>query len=172
MRKRWLIGFPVLLIAAFVGGYFYFLSSDGNGPEEASDLPVPAGDKDPPLYSRPPSEDRLMQDIHQMTHQKVAAKQKWGALQITQNRIDEMIGTVSSGDYEHGDLYLDILGKWKDGDFTNSVKAHNAIWKLQRGTVGKAKRLSTTDEELKYIRDQFDDKYADVYRGVQDKPGG
>ncbi len=103
----------------------------------------------------------MMQDLHRMTHQKIDAKQKWGALQITRRRIDEMLRTVEEGNYAHGDLYRDILTKWQEGDFSNTVEAHNAIWDLQDGTVGKAKRLLTREEEEDFIRRQFGRKAND-----------
>ena len=170
--RRWLIVIPIVLFAILAGGYVYMISSGSVNVQEASTLPVPKGDGEPPLYERPPSEERLMQDIHQMAHQKILAKQKWGALQITQNRIDEMHAQAVAGDYEHKDTYLGILEKWKAGDFSESVKAHNAVWKLQGGTIGKAKRLLTTEEELKYIRSEFGNKFADVYETVDKNPGG
>ncbi|WP_227521592.1 DUF6241 domain-containing protein [Bacillus alkalisoli] len=40
-------------------------------------------------------------------------------------------------------------------DFSHAVQDHNAIWSLQNGTVGKATRLLTEREQLRYARKHF-----------------
>ncbi|WP_052455567.1 DUF6241 domain-containing protein [Bhargavaea cecembensis] len=158
-RKRWLLAAAIVALAA--GAVLFIFRDSAVPPGPPSDLPVPEGKEDGQLYDEPPDEERMMQDLHRMTHQKIDAKQKWGALQITRRRIDEMLRTVEEGNYAHGDLYRDILTKWQEGDFSNTVEAHNAIWDLQDGTVGKAKRLLTREEEEDFIRRQFGRKAND-----------
>lgn len=97
------------------------------------------------------NEEAFMQDLHKMTHQKVYASPKWGTLAITEERVDLMLQIVEQADYEHGTFYKDALIKWADGDFTNAVEVHNWIWELQDGTIGKAERLLTPEEEAGYI---------------------
>src|SRR5699024_581213 len=99
------------------------------------------------LFPTDMSESAVMDSIHEMTHQKVKASRKWGALQITPERVERLLEVVKANDYEHRELYLDILGEWNAGRFGNSVTAHNAIWRLQSGTVGKATGLLSTEEE-------------------------
>lgn len=103
------------------------------------------------------SETQVMDAIHHMSHQKIKAKdnKKWGALQITPERIDRLIEVVQANDYKHSELYLSILEEWKAESFDNSVRAHNAIWKLKNGTIGEAERLLTVEEEAWYIKENF-----------------
>lgn len=104
------------------------------------------------IFTKSIDEQRIQQIIHEMSHQKVKAKQKWGAILITQDRVGELIEvTESSENWEHREVYLDILYRWYDGDFSQADKDHNAIWKLQGGTIGKASGLLNAIEEKKFI---------------------
>ncbi|MFV8828220.1 DUF6241 domain-containing protein [Alkalihalobacterium sp. APHAB7] len=42
------------------------------------------------------------------------------------------------------------------GDFSQAVYDHNVIWEIQGGTVGKATRLLTEEEEREYIQMYFE----------------
>lgn len=98
-----------------------------------------------------PDEAAFMQDLHKMTHQKVYASLKWGTLEITEARINEMLEIAEQADYEQGAFYREALLRWAEGDFSNAVEVHNQIWELQEGTIGKAKRLLTPEEEAGYV---------------------
>lgn len=99
------------------------------------------------------SEDGFADAIHYMTHQKVYAETKWGALEITDERIDSMLETLDSTDFEDEDFYRDTLNSWKDGDFSNAVEVHNRIWDAREGNIGEATRLMTEEEEQEYIKE-------------------
>lgn len=104
------------------------------------------------------SENELMQEVHVMTHQKVAAEEKWGSSEITKAKVDQLYNVIKNKQFTDHDLQtmlLSILQPWKKGDFSNAVKAHNEIWKYQHGDVGKATRLLTAEEEKKYIDQHF-----------------
>lgn len=93
-------------------------------------------------------EKEFQQMLHAMTHSKVHAEVKWGLLEITDERIDEMLRTLDEENFVYEDLYREILNQWKEGDFSNAVEHHNEIWKLQGGkNTGKATRLLTPEEE-------------------------
>lgn len=99
-------------------------------------------------------DERQMQEtIHSMSHQKVKAKQKWGRILITQERIAVMIETAENNqdEWEHADIYLDILNRWYEGDFSKADEDHNAVWELQGGNVGKAHGLLSPVEERDYL---------------------
>ena len=102
-------------------------------------------------------EKEFQQIIHEMSHQKVHADTKWGHLEITPERIDYLIAVLSiyGEEYENKELYQGILLDWKKGDFSNAVEAHNSIWRLQNGNIGKATRLLTPEEEQEYIEKHF-----------------
>lgn len=101
------------------------------------------------------TEIEVMDAIHHMSHQKIHASEKWGKLQITPERVKRLLEVVKVKDYEHKELYLDILEEWNSNKFSNAVHAHNAIWNIKGGTLGKAERLLTPEEEARYIKENF-----------------
>lgn len=101
------------------------------------------------------NEREFQQILHEMTHQKVKASQKWGFTLMTPERIDYLLEALDEKEFEHEELYREILTEWKNGDFSNAVEAHNTIWDMQGGNVGKAKRLLTPEEERQYLEKQL-----------------
>lgn len=99
-----------------------------------------------------PSESEYMQILHEMTHQKVDAEQKWGFTPNTPEQIDKMLKILDEADYEHEKFYREALEAWKKGDFSNAVEVHNTIWNWQNGNIGKATRLLTPEEEQDYLK--------------------
>ena len=106
-----------------------------------------------------PSENRFMNILHGMTHQKVYADDKWTLVEMTDERIEEMLVTLDQvkdqGTYEHYDLYYTALTEWKNGDFENAVDVHNQIWSMNSGTVGRATRLLSTEEESAFVEEHY-----------------
>lgn len=100
-------------------------------------------------------EGAILQVVHNMTHQKVDADKKWGAAKITKDRVEKLYSIVTESKFKNKQVLLDILDPWRNEDFTNAVEAHNKIWNIQGGNVGKAKRLLTPLEELEYIEKHF-----------------
>lgn len=104
------------------------------------------------------SDQQLLKEVHGMTHQKVAAEPKWGSSEITKDKVLKLYETVQKRDFADGDLkemLLNILEPWTHGDFSNAVTAHNDIWSYLDGSVGKATRLLTAQEEKEYIKQNF-----------------
>ncbi|MDG5789853.1 DUF6241 domain-containing protein [Evansella sp. AB-P1] len=101
------------------------------------------------------SEGAVQNAIHHMSHQKVFAKEKWGHIQITDERINRLLEVIDYNSYSHEELYRQILERWAIGDFSQAVEDHNSIWRLQNGTIGKATRLLTEEEEKEYIMKHF-----------------
>jgi hypothetical protein len=95
----------------------------------------------------PLSENLIQQYIHAMSHQKVEAKEKWSFFEITDERIDFLLNQLEVNQYENERLYMEILSSWKEGDFSNAVSQHNAVWDLQEGSIGKATGLLSPKEE-------------------------
>ncbi|MBS4206555.1 DUF6241 domain-containing protein [Bacillus sp. FJAT-50079] len=95
--------------------------------------------------------------IHAMSHQKVKADEKWGFLPLTQDRVKRLIEVVEKNEkeYNHSNIYLDILRRWEKSDFSSVDKDHNAIWELQGGTIGKAYGILSPEEEKAFIRKHF-----------------
>ncbi|RHW31174.1 hypothetical protein D1B31_22570 [Neobacillus notoginsengisoli] len=112
---------------------------------------------DEKLFTENMSEYAVQDAIHFMSHQKVKADEKWGSLQLTEERVDQLIGIIENkrGQYVHAELYLDILYRWKEGDFTQANEDHNAIWDLKGGTIGRATGILSPEEEERYIEKNF-----------------
>lgn len=89
--------------------------------------------------------------MHGMSHQKVVAEEKWVHYEMTNERIQFLISVVESGSYENEELFLDILNRWAEGDFSKADKDHNEIWSLQGGTVGEATGVMSAKEEQQYL---------------------
>ena len=103
------------------------------------------------------SEEQVQVYIHQMTHQKIEADQKWGATKMSQENIENLLTIVKANVdvYERPTMYINILTEWQDGDFSGVVQAHNSIWNLQGGTVGRATGYATEAEEKEFIENNF-----------------
>jgi len=96
---------------------------------------------------------KFMDYIHKMSHQKIHAEEKWGLIEITEERIDWLLEsvTITKENLKHEEVYEQILTRWANGDFSHAVEDHNTIWELQGGTIGKAKRLLSEEEEAAYL---------------------
>ncbi|WP_280771990.1 DUF6241 domain-containing protein [Salipaludibacillus daqingensis] len=78
---------------------------------------------------------------------------------ITDERIERLIEVIkdnSENDFNHSNLYLTILERWKQGDFSKVDEDHNDIWRLQGGTIGKATGILSNQEEQEFINTHFD----------------
>ncbi|MYL62168.1 hypothetical protein GLW07_02240 [Bacillus hwajinpoensis] len=106
-----------------------------------------------------PSEQHFMNTLHGMTHQKVYAEEKWTLVEMTDARIDDMLTILDqvegTGEYEHYDLYEQALTKWKHGNYENAVYVHNELWSLKNGSIGKASRLLSADEEQAFVEEHY-----------------
>lgn len=91
--------------------------------------------------------------IHGMSHQKIKAEKKWGFYEIHPERIKWLLDGLEKVEIENEDTYREILQKWNDGDFTSIDQDHNAIWRIQGGTVGKATGILSVNEEQEYINE-------------------
>ena len=89
--------------------------------------------------------------LHEMTHNKVHADIKFGSRPLTSESIARLIEIVEKNRYPDEKFYLETLGAWQEGNFSNAVEVHNTIWGWHSGTIGKATRLMTPQEEQDYI---------------------
>lgn len=82
--------------------------------------------------------------IQEMAHQKIIAESKEGSIMITPKRIDTLIQMVEenkdnyerhkmSDKYAPYEIYLDILKRWKKGDFSTVDDDHNILMFIQGG---------------------------------------
>lgn len=162
----------VLIVSGIVGYNFYSgaFTLTPPTPEEQTaaeksieaaftDESAPLSEKDKYLALFPDSLDEytMQNKIHNMSHQKVHAEDKWGHVQITKAKVDRLLEVAKANtvNYSHEKKYIEILTRWSEGDFSKAVEDHNTIWKLQEGTIGEAQRLMTPVEELQYIEEHF-----------------
>lgn len=103
-------------------------------------------------FSADMDEEKLQDHLHEMSHSKVYAADKWGQVRlITQANIAELLAIVEASDFSEKAFYQRTLEDWQQGDFSNAVEVHNTIWNWHGGTVGKASRLMTPEEEKEYL---------------------
>ncbi|MBW3496250.1 DUF6241 domain-containing protein [Bacillus sp. FDAARGOS_1420] len=96
-------------------------------------------------------EKEVQQVLHEMSHQKIGAEEKFGFLLITQERIESLQHIVNHHKFLSEVTYKEILKSWEKGDYTNVVPHHNKIWGLQYGQIGEAFSHLTQEEEEAYI---------------------
>jgi len=159
------VSFGVIALLA-AGGYWFIQSigSKGEEPETAAkgtgqeNLQEKTEAHEPNSASFPEdmNEARLQFYLHEMTHSKVYAEDKWGAARpMTQENIEALLAIVEAGKFEEKAFYRNTLEKWQEGDFSGAVDVHNTIWHWHKGSVGKATRLMTDEEERAYIKENF-----------------
>ena len=79
--------------------------------------------------------EKVSDNIHRMTHQKVRAEHKWGHLRITDERIDEMISLLEQYDVPDRTFLHEEMLNWKNGDYSNSVEIHNTLTQISDYSV-------------------------------------
>jgi hypothetical protein len=107
------------------------------------------------IISKTSNEEAIIEDMHLMTHQKVQAEHKQGAIEMTKDHVDLIYDVVKQSDFGHKDKLISILNRWKQNDFNKIVDDHNVLWKIQGGKVGKATDRLTTQEEKEFIKNNF-----------------
>lgn len=157
------LGIVVLLAA---GGYYFVLqNSPGTGEiSEVADkikelegtevkAEKPGTEEDEPDMK----EIRLQINLHQMTHQKIIADKKKGAIEIKTDTIDDLLTIVKANTdhYEHSEFYETTITAWKQGDFSNAVDVHNTIWNWHGGTVGRATGLMSAEQERTFVEKHY-----------------
>lgn len=103
------------------------------------------------------TERKIIKTLHEMTHQKVQASKKWGAIPMTKENVAKMAGVVkrNKDHLKHDDVYRDMLKTWQKGNFGQADEQHNKLWQLQDGTVGIATGLLSEKEEKRFIQQHF-----------------
>lgn len=162
----------VILIAGFAVCFFYYYKTVGDVPflknvvtmqkeiSENGETIVTLAETKTNVHEDFPSdmsENAVMEAIHHMSHQKVYADKKWGALPLTPERVNRLITVVEQNKekYMNAEIYLEILERWAMYDFSVADEDHNAIWRLQGGSIGEAVGLLTAEDEAKFIEEEF-----------------
>lgn len=115
-----------------------------------------------------------VQEIIQcMAHQKVIADEKDCSVMITPERIDTVIELVEENkdDLEHDETYLEVLNRWKKGDFSIVDYDHNVVKYLQGSNIGEglATGIASKEQEIDYIFRVFSKRVDDVFGSSEKK---
>jgi uncharacterized protein YbcI len=120
--------------------------------------------------------DNLVQEVMQdMAHQKIVADTKELSIMITPERIDTLIQMVEENKdkFEHDETYLEILNRWREGDFSIVDYDHNVLMYIQsqytapKSISGLAKDVATKEQEINYILHLFDKDVDDVFGSTE-----
>ncbi|HDR8409187.1 DUF6241 domain-containing protein [Bacillus pacificus] len=103
-------------------------------------------------YQVKTKESAVIDRMHKMTHQKVAAAEKWGTIFMDPIKVKKLKTIVEHSNYNNKNELLAILNRWYEGDFSKAVEDHNFLWSIEGGEKGKAYRLLTAEEEQEYIK--------------------
>nr|WP_295969761.1 DUF6241 domain-containing protein [uncultured Bacillus sp.] len=101
------------------------------------------------------TQDMVIDVMHQMTHQKIRAEVKEGAIPMSEDTINQVYETVLQSDFPVKKKLLEILSQWEIGNFSHIVSDHNYFWDYQGGTTGKAYGRLGLAEEEEFIRLHF-----------------
>ena len=115
------------------------------------------------LITHSSSQSEIMAVMHQMTHQKIQANEKWGATPMIQENIDLVYDIIEANDFQEKDILMPIISRWKDGNFNQVDNDHNAIWKLQGGSIGKAYGIMSEEEERWFVIKNFKEDILTVW---------
>ena len=55
--------------------------------------------------------------MHQMTHQKIQANEKWGATPMIQDNIDLVYDIIEANDFQEKDILMPIISRWERWKF-------------------------------------------------------
>lgn len=161
------IGAAMITAAVIITGYFaitYFHSYQADilvatNPAKAVAKADTVNDSTWDLnLSATSSEEGIIQDMHEMTHQKVEADQKWGAIPMIPDTINQVYNVVDSSSFDYKDVLMEMLERWKKRDFSDIVADHNRLWTMQNGNIGEATGTATPEEEAKFILENFSTK--------------
>ncbi|MFP7416103.1 DUF6241 domain-containing protein [Priestia filamentosa] len=93
--------------------------------------------------------------MHKMTHQKVRAERKTGAVRMTPEAIDEVIELINDVQPSNSQELLKMANHWKNGNYEHIVEEHNYFWSREGGDIGKAYGRASLIEENEFIRQNF-----------------
>ena len=101
------------------------------------------------------SQDTVIDVMHKMTHQKVRAEKKFGAIPLSDETVNQVYEIVINSNFVLKDDLLAILSQWKIGNYSNIDLDHNYFWEYQDGEIGKAYGKLGLAEEEKFIKKNF-----------------
>lgn len=101
------------------------------------------------------SEKALLAMMHKMTHQKIVASEKWGLIRMNEESITKAEEILLASDFNSKEDLLEIIERWKNGQFDQVDEEHNFIWGMQGGSIGRATGILTEQQEQEFIENNF-----------------
>lgn len=101
------------------------------------------------------TEGEIIEVMHKMTHQKVKAEDKWGAIPMSDNTVSQVLEFLEKSNIPSKEDLIDIAKKWKNANFQTVDYDHNYFWQWQGGTVGRAYGIMSSAEEEEFIKNNF-----------------
>ncbi|MDR4945773.1 DUF6241 domain-containing protein [Neobacillus cucumis] len=157
------VGFAAVVVIGYFGmGYYHTYKAEqmvAQHPEQAVLKATTIKDSDWNLHLDSTSSEEAVENImHQMTHQKVIADQKWGAIPMIPDTINQVYKVVKDSDFPDKDDLMSMLEDWKAGNFSHAASNHNYLWERLGGTVGEAMGIASPEEEAEYVLENFSSK--------------
>lgn len=100
-------------------------------------------------------EERFIEILHRMTHQKVKSKYKHSSVELSEDNVEAMLHILSQNKYDRGDVYKEILNKWKHENFKDIVEDHNRLRSLSKDKDGFAYSKMSKLQEREFVKDNF-----------------
>lgn len=104
------------------------------------------------------TENDVIAAMHSMTHQKVVAEQKWGAIPMSKKNAETVKNIVSQSNFEKKEELLAIAERWVNRDFSKIIDDHNYFWTSQEGNIGKATGVMDPVDEQNFSLNNFGDE--------------
>lgn len=115
-----------------------------------------------------PNQTELIKSMHLMTHQKISARSKWGAIPMTPDNIQqstdylELLKTkFKIGDSMYSELKT-MLDHWSQGDFSQADKEQDRLLHFLQASRGFSNGLATKNEEELFILNNFGPEYLNT----------
>ncbi|WP_241484286.1 DUF6241 domain-containing protein [Bacillus clarus] len=104
------------------------------------------------------SEREVISAMHSMTHQKVKAAQKFGAIPMAKKNAEKIRDIINYNDFEKKAELLVIAGRWIDRDFSKIIDDHNYLREFQEDKDSKATGVIDAVEEEYFVLTKFGDE--------------
>ncbi|WP_214799076.1 DUF6241 domain-containing protein [Exiguobacterium sp. s50] len=112
-----------------------------------------------------PNRTELIKSMHLMTHQKISARAKWGAIPMTPQNIQqsaEYLNLLKSKFKIEDDIYAELnimLENWSQGDSSKADTEQDRLLHLLQANRGFSNGLATENEEELFILNNFGPDY-------------
>lgn len=121
------------------------------------------------------SRTTLVKNMHLMTHQKISARSKWGAIPMSEENITasaEYLTLLERNNQIGPNVYKELramLDNWARDDFSQADVEQDRLLRLLNANRGFSNGLATPLEEELYILNNFGSDYLDTLTSTLDE---